>query len=148
MNTYHEMLARRAEVVGRYPVEIVTITVPEGVVRRQYEQTASRDHNVTLVAGTYPVQAHRSPEGVLTHYTAAIPAIAEPHYYSTVEWCGRALAGEQRGGELEIWGWHTYRYEISGAPLPPMAERRPGPFTFGTPDGDQLPALNAVPSEA
>lgn len=89
-----------------------TVTVVEGVVARKMEQTASRDHNVTLVAGTYELTAHRSPEGVLTRYTAAIPAIAHDHTASTVEFGGVALAWEKRGGETETYGFHVYAYEV------------------------------------
>lgn len=87
---------------------VTSVTVPEGAVRRQYEQTASRDHNVTLTAGTYPVKAIRSPEGYLTDFSASIPAVAEPHWASTVEYGGVALKGEQRGGEQETYGLHFY----------------------------------------
>lgn len=89
-----------------------TVTVAEGVVARQYEQTASRDHDVTLVAGTYPLQAHHSPEGYLTHFTAQIPAHAHTHVASTVEFGGVALAWEQRGGEEETYGLHVYAYAV------------------------------------
>lgn len=91
---------------------LTTVTVAEGVVARQYEQTASRDHDVTLVPGTYPLKAHRSPEGYLTHYTASIPAIAHEHTRSTVEFGGVALAWEQRGGETETYGLHVYAYDV------------------------------------
>lgn len=89
-----------------------TVTVAEGVVARKYEQTASRDHDVTLVPGTYPLTAHYSPEKYLTHYSAAIPAIAHAHTASTVEFGGVALAWEERGGEQETYGLHVYSYDV------------------------------------
>lgn len=103
-----------------------TITVPEGVVRRQYEQTASRDHNVTLVAGTYELKAHYSPERFLTHYSASIPAVAHDHWASTVEFGGVALAGKQRGGESETYGFHAYGYEVEKW----LTEGHPAGITF------------------
>lgn len=54
---------------------VTTVTVPEGITRRQYEQTASRDHSVTLVPGTYAVKTKRSAEGCLRWYAAAVPAV-------------------------------------------------------------------------
>lgn len=90
-----------------------TITVAEGVVARQYEQTASRDHDVTLVPGTYPLHIHRTPEGVIDSYWAAIPAIAHKHTASTVEFGGVALAWEERGGETETHSWHAYAYQVA-----------------------------------
>lgn len=97
---------------------VTAVIVGEGVVRRQYEQTASRDHDVTLVPGTYPVVAHKSPEGWLTHYSASIPAVAHAHVASTAEFGGVAYGWEQRGGETEIYGFQMYGYQIkSGSDL-------------------------------
>lgn len=93
--------------------EPTTVTVGEGVVARKYEQTASRDHDVTLVPGTYPLTTRRSPEGRVQAYTAAIPAVAHAHWSSTVELGGVALAGEHRGGELETYSFHVYSYQLS-----------------------------------
>lgn len=103
----------------------LTVTVPEGVVVRKYEQTASRDHDVTLVAGTYDLKADRSPEGFLRGYWASIPAVAHAHTASTVEFGGVALAWEERGGETEVYGWHAYAYEIER-----IAERGTYSFTY------------------
>lgn len=89
-----------------------TVTVPAGVVARKCEETASRDHDVTLIAGTYSVTAHYSPEGRLQNYWASIPAVAHSHWASTVEYGGVALAGKERGGEIESYSFHAYSYEI------------------------------------
>lgn len=89
-----------------------TVTVGEGVVVRKCEETASRDHNVTLVPGTYPLTPTRNPEGHLSWLSAAIPAIAHDYWRSTVEFGGVALAGEHRGGELETYGYMVRGYEI------------------------------------
>lgn len=88
------------------------VTIPAGMVVRQYEQTASRDHDVELVPGTYDVHPVRSPEGSLTAIRASIPAIAKPHVASTVEFGGVALASEQRGGERETWGLYLYPWTV------------------------------------
>lgn len=91
-----------------------TVTVPEGIVRRQYEQTASRDHNVTLVPGVYEVTTKRYREsGRMDRFYASIPAIAHNHTASTVEFGGIALAWEQRGGETENYGWSIYGYQAT-----------------------------------
>jgi len=92
---------------------LTKVTVPEGVVCRKYEQTASRDHDVTLVPGTYDLVPTKTPEGVVDGYWASIPAIAHEHTASTVEFGGVALAWEDRGGEVEDYGLHVYAYEYA-----------------------------------
>lgn len=89
------------------------VTIGEGVVRRKYEETASRDHDVTLVPGTYPIKAKFYNGGnILDSYHAAIPAIAHDHWSSTVEFGGVALAGKQRGGESETYSLFFYGFQV------------------------------------
>lgn len=94
------------------PRIIKTVTVPEGMTGRKMEQTASRDHNVSLIPGTYDVKVRRYPEGGIDSYSAAIPAIAHAHTASTVEFGGVALAWEERGGERETYWLHVYASEF------------------------------------
>lgn len=95
------------------------VTVPAGKVARKTEQTASRDHDVTLDAGTYPIKwetdtDYRDGSQYAKYGWASIPATAHEHWASTVEFGGVALAGENRGGEREHYSFHVYSYQANG----------------------------------
>lgn len=95
------------------------VTVPAGTVARKTEQTASRDHDVTLDEGTYPIRwetsySYRDGRTYATSGWASVPATAHDHWASTVEFGGVALAGENRGGERETYTLHMYSYQANG----------------------------------
>lgn len=95
------------------------VTVPAGRVARKTEQTASRDHDVTLDAGTYPIKwetdtSYRDGRTYATLGWVSVPATSHPHWASTVEFGGVALAGEQRGAERETYSLDIYAYQANG----------------------------------
>jgi len=111
--------AALADVAGK--TVAVRITIGADYVARKTEQTASRDHDVTLQPGTYAIEwetdvSYRDGRKFAKYGWVRVPATAHPHWASTVEFGGVALAGEQRGGEAEIYTLHIYSYQANGQP--------------------------------
>lgn len=98
------------------------VTVGEGAVIRIYEQTASRDHNATIVPGTYPVRyttVNYNPfvegRGESRPYYACIDVEidTQDRTQSSAEFGGVALAFENVKGARKPHTITMYAYQMT-----------------------------------